>query len=309
MRKLKIMRILGLRGLSPTFVIKRVWVDFSNDNMLTYAAAFAYQMLFALFPFLLFLFALFTLLDAASLFDWLLSQLDAAVPDEVMSQIEEAVEEARDRRGSLLSFSLLIFIWIASVGMRSAMKALNISYDVEETRPLWKRYLLSFLYTIGLAILVILATFLMFLGPQVTNWLGEQVGVEEYVLFLWRWLRIPVAALLAMMAVTLIYFMLPNVEHRFKIFSLGSVLTVLLWIAASIGFQYWVRNFAEYNLTYGSIGAVIMLLTYLYLIAVALLFGAELNSVILRHAPSPDDPKPQGPSAHRKDKESVKGEV
>jgi membrane protein len=110
-----------------------------------------------------------------------------------------------------------------------------------------------------------------------------------------------VAALLAMMAVTLVYFMLPNVEHRFKLFSFGSVLTVLLWIAASIGFQFWIRNFAQYNLTYGSIGAVIMLLTYLYLLAVALLFGAELNAVILRHAPSPDDPKPQGPPAHRKE--------
>jgi membrane protein len=304
------MRLLGLRGLSPRFVIKCVWEDFSQDDMLTYAAAVAYHMLFALFPFLLFLFALFTLLDAPGLFDWMLSQLESAVPDEVMDQIEETIDEARDQQGGgLLSFSLLMFIWIASVGMRSAMNALNISYDVAENRPIWKRYLLSILYTIGLAALVILATFLMFFGPQVTNWLGEQAGAEEYVIFLWRWLRIPLAALLVMMAVTTIYFMLPNVEHRFKIFSLGSVFTVLLWIIASIGFQFWIRNFAEYNLTYGSIGAVIILLTYLYLLAVVLLLGAELNSVILRHAPSPDDPKPKGPSAHRKDKESVMGEV
>lgn len=296
------MHILGLRGLSPKFVFVRVWQDFARDNMLTYAAALAYHMLFALFPFLLFLFALFTLLDAPDLFDWLLNQFDTAVPDEVMSQVEAAIQEAREEQGSgLLSFSLIIFLWIASIGMRSAMKALNISYDVEENRPLWKRYLMSILYTIGLAILVILATFLMFLGPQVSNWLGEQAGVEGYVVLLWRWLRLPVAAFLAMMAVTLIYFMLPNVEHRFKLFSPGSVLTVLLWIAASTGFQYWVRNFAQYNLTYGSIGAVIMLLTYLYLLALVLLFGAELNAVILRHAPSPDDPKPQGPSAHRKE--------
>jgi membrane protein len=303
------MRFLGLRGLSPKFVLKAVWRDFSKDHMLTYAAAFAYHMLFALFPFLLFLFALFTLLDVPGLFDWLLSQLETAVPDEVMSQVEEAIDEAREQQGGgLLSFSLLMFIWISSVGMRSAMTALNISYDVEENRPLWKRYLLSIFYTIGLAVLVILATFLMFFGPQVTNWLGEQAGAEEYVIFLWRWLRIPLAALLAMMAVTMIYFMLPNVEHRFKLFSLGSVLTVLLWIVASIGFQFWLRNFAEYNVTYGSIGAVIILLTYLYLLAVVLLFGAELNSVILRNAPSPDDPKPKGPSARRKDKESLKGE-
>jgi membrane protein len=295
------MKIPGFRGLSPKFVIKEVWKDFIGDDMVTYAAAFAYHMLFALFPFLLFLVVLFTFLDMPGLFDWLLEQLEGAVPDEVMMQIEEALDEAREQQqGGLLSFSLLATIWIASIGIRSAMNALNLSYDVEESRPAWKRYLLSIVYTIGLAILVILATFLMFFGPQVTNWLGDQVGAQEYVIWIWRVLRLPLAMLLAMMAVTLIYFMVPNVEHRFKLFSFGSVLTVVLWVVASYGFQIWVANFAEYNLTYGSIGAVIMLLTYLFLLALALLFGAELNSVLLRNAPDPDDPKPQGPRSGRK---------
>jgi membrane protein len=300
------MNIPGFRGLSPKFVVKCVWEDFIGDDMVTYASAVAYHMLFALFPFLLFLVVLFTFLDMPGLFDWLLEQLEGAVPDEAMVQIEEAIEEAREeQQGGLLSFSLLATIWIASVGMRSVMNALNISYDVKESRPAWKRYLLSILYTIGLAVLVILATFLMFFGPQVTTWLGEQVGAQEYVVLLWRWLRLPIAILLVMVAVTLVYFMVPNVEHRFKLFSPGSVLTVLLWLAASFGFQYWVANFAEYNLTYGSIGAVIVLLTYLFLLALVLLFGAELNSVILRNAPEPDDPKPKGPPAGQKEKTQV----
>lgn len=155
---------------------------------------------------------------------------------------------------------------------------------MEEGRPTWKRIPLSVLYTVGVAAFLLAAAGLMVTGPQVMNWLAGQLGIEDVVVLLWNWLRIPVAVLLLMMVVASVYYLLPDVKQEFRFITPGSVLAVLVWLVASMGFSYYAKNFATYNAMYGSIGAIIILLLYLYISAAVLLFGAELNAVIEHHS-------------------------
>ena len=144
--------------------------------------------------------------------------------------------------------------------------------------------------TLGLAALLILATGLMAVGPQWIGWLAEQVGLGRLFVLLWTWLRWPVAIVLLMLAVALIYYVAPDVEQEFRFITPGAILAVLVWVAASLGFGYYVNSFANYNAMYGSLGAIIVLLLYFFLSAAVLLFGAEVNAVIEHHAAEGKDP-------------------
>jgi membrane protein len=120
----------------------------------------------------------------------------------------------------------------------------------------------------------------MVLGPQAMNWLAMQVGLEETVVLLWAWLRWPLAVLMLVLVVAAVYYLAPDVKQEFRFITPGSILAVVVWIVASLGFGYYAQNFADYNATYGSIGAIIVFLLYLYISSAVLLLGAELNAVI-----------------------------
>ena len=288
------MKIPGLRGLRVRTVLARTFREFQRDDMWTYGSALAFRAVFALFPFLLFLVALFSFLDAPGFFDWLLAQGEAVLPEQAQGRVEQVVGEVRGRRrGGLLSFAILGALWIASGGVRSAMHALNTAYDVEEGRRWWKRYPLSVGYTLAFGALVVLATFLMVLGPRASAWTLDQLGAGPGVQGAMRWLRLPAALLLAMAATALVYLAVPNVRQRLRLVLPGAVAAVLLWAAVSLGFRLYVANFGRFGLTYGSIGAAVILLAYLYLSALVLLLGAELNAVIQREAPRPGDARPK----------------
>jgi membrane protein len=179
-----------------------------------------------------------------------------------------------------MSLGIVIALWSASAAIRMTTNALNNAYEVEEERPVWKTYPLSIFYTVLLAAMIVAAVTLMLIGPQVAEWLAQQVGLGSVFVALWSWLRIPVAVVLLMIIVALIYYQLPNIEPPFRFITPGSVLAVIVWIAASFGFSYYVKGFASYSATYGSLGGVIVLLIYLFISAAVLLFGAEVNAQI-----------------------------
>ncbi len=190
------------------------------------------------------------------------------------------IDQLQNQKSGVLSVGILVALWSASIGIRSLMNAMNRAYDVEEGRPTWKLMLLSVGYTIGLAIILLCAAALMIIGPQVMEWLADQVGLKDIVVTLWTWLRWPVIVFLMMLVVAVLYYVTPDVEQRFRFITPGSVVAVIVWIAASIAFGIYVQNFGNYDATYGSIGAVIVLLLYFYISAAVLLFGAEMNAVI-----------------------------
>ena len=276
-------RIPGLEGIHPVALAKATFREYLDDDMPTYAAALSYHTFFALFPFLLFLLALLSFLELSDLFDWLIEQAARVLPSDALAQVVTVMEEVRDEdRGGLLSLGILTTIWIASAGLRSVMNALNGAYDVEEGRPVVRRYLLSVVYTVGLALLIVTATALMVIGPGIASWLFGWVGLGPEVVTLWEWLRLPAAGVLLIVAISLVYHLGPNIHQRFRVVTPGAIVAVVLWIVAAQGFSYYVSNFARYSVTYGSIGAIIVLMLYIFISASVLLLGAELNAEI-RH--------------------------
>ena len=278
------MPIFDTRGIGATTLLKKTFKEFSSDDMSTYASALAYRALFSLFPFLLFLLALLGFLNLSDFFDWIRQQAALALPSMAMEQVNPVIDQLQRQQGGLLSFGILAALWTASVGFRSLMNAMNRAYDVREGRPTWKLMLLSVLYTVGSAVLLLACAMLMVLGPQVMGWLADLVGLRDVVVVLWAWLRWPVVIFLMMLLVAVLYYVTPDVEQKFRFITPGSVLAVLVWVAASLAFGIYVQNFADYNATYGSIGAIIVLLLYFYISAAVLLLGAELNAVIEHHS-------------------------
>jgi membrane protein len=164
-----------------------------------------------------------------------------------------------------------------------AMHALNVTYDVED-RAVWKKFPLSILYTVLLAVLLIAAATMMLIGPQLASWIAQQVGLGSVFATVWIWARIPVALVLLVLVAALVYYLFPNTDQPFRVVTPGAVLTVIVWVLASLGFSWYVANFASYNATYGALAAVIVLLFYFFISAAILLFGAELNSEVYRQA-------------------------
>jgi membrane protein len=284
------MRIPGLRGLSPVALVKESVTEFTADDMTTYAAALAYQVLFSLFPFIVFLVALLGFLDLPTFFDWLRQQAGAFLPAQAMEQVNRVIAELKQPKGGLLSLGVVVALWTASSGIRAVMNALNAAYDVREGRPAWKLYPLSILYTIGIAAMLVAATALLILGPQAMQWLANQVGMEQLFVTLWTWLRWPVSLFLITLAIAVVYYVAPDVEQEFRFITPGATLAVIVWVLSSLGFNYYLSNFADYSVMYGSIGTIIALLLYFFISAAVLLFGAEVNAVIEHHAPSGKNP-------------------
>lgn len=266
-----------LQGLPLHKVLVRTVTEFLDDEMPTYASALAYQMLFSLFPFLLFLIALIGFLHLPDFFTWLRMQSELVLPPQALEQVNPVIDQLQQSKGGLLSVGIVIALYTASAGVRLMMSAMNAAYDVVEGRPIWKRFPLSIFYTVGFAGMLLAAAALMVLGPQVMEWLAGQIGMQEFVVTLWTILRWPLIVILLMFSVALMYYVMPDVKQKFRFITPGSVLAVVVWIIASLGFGYYVKTFADYNAMYGSIGAIIVLLLYFYISAAVLLLGAEMN--------------------------------
>ncbi|HEN8712778.1 YihY/virulence factor BrkB family protein [Pseudomonas sp. GD03746] len=279
-----------LGGLPLHRILVRTVKEFLDDEMSTYASALAYQMLFSLFPFLLFLIALIGFLHLPDFFSWLRMQSELVLPPQALEQVNPVIDQLQQSKGGLLSVGIVIALWTASAGVRLMMSAMNAAYDVPEGRPVWKRIPLSIFYTVGIAGMLLAAAALMVLGPQVMEWIAAQIGMQEVIVTVWTILRWPAIIILMMVAVAVIYYVMPDVKQKFRFITPGSVLAVVVWIIASLAFAYYVKTFADYNAMYGSIGAIIVLLLYFYISAAVLLLGAEMNAVIEHMSAEGKDP-------------------
>ncbi|MCC6533619.1 MAG: YihY/virulence factor BrkB family protein [Burkholderiales bacterium] len=255
---------------------------FVAHDMPTYAAALAYRLLFSLFPFLVFLTTLLGFLGVPQLFDWMREQAAYVLPGEAMALVDTIVTELQTPQGGFMSVAVALALWSASAAVLGTMDALNVVFAVKERRPGWKRVAVSLLYTLALALMLVLAAFMMITGPQLLTWLTHYVRLDAYFIALWTWIRWPIVFVLLILVVSAVYYAAPNVRQPFRLVTPGAVLAVTIWVAASIGFGSYVQNFASYNTTYGSLGAVIVLLFYFFLSAAVMLFGAEVNAVLAR---------------------------
>jgi membrane protein len=289
--KQQVKEVWNLGGLSVKELGQRVIHEFQQDDCLGRAAQLAYYFLFALFPFFLVLTTLLGYLPVPNLMDRLLETLAGMLPGEALQLVQDHVRElVTNRRGGLLSLGLLAALWTSSSAVTAITESLNRAYDVEEGRPFWKVRLMAILLTIGLSVFIIVSLILLTFGPQIGGWIADKVGLGSVFKLAWNILRWPVIVGLIIVAMALIYYMAPDVEQEWQWITPGSVVAVIGWLLASLGFSFYVNNFGSYNATYGSIGAVIVLLTWMYVSGFFILVGGEINAEIEHAAASGKDP-------------------
>lgn len=269
---------IGLLELAKRSIRKA----YLEDDMLMYAAALAYRMFFALIPFLIFVVALLGVLRVPGFFDWVLSKAQNILSNDAVGQMKLVLEQVRHQaRGGLLAFgAVALALWYTSVAVRSLMTALNVAFDVKEDRPARRRYPLSMLLAIGFALTIALVSALLLVGTPIISSLLARLGLDKGLASVWQWVRWPAAVLLLMVTASLTYHLLPNDEEPLRFLTPGAILAVFVWLVASVGLHYYVRNFANYSVMYGALGAMLMLLLYFYVSAAVLLLGAEVNAVI-----------------------------
>ena len=185
-------------------------------------------------------------------------------------------------RGTFLSLGLLGTLWTASGGFAAAIEALNIAYDAEETRPFWRTRPLAMILTlvIGLLLLVALAT--MIVGPHFGEWLANRMHLSQVWLWAWPYIHWMISVGFTVLAVEALYFLAPNVKQRFLATLPGALLSVGCWIGLSYLLGIYFRTFANFNKTYGTLGAGIALMVWLYWTGFAMLVGAELNAELAK---------------------------
>jgi membrane protein len=274
-----------LRSLLRFQALKTTVQEFQRDDALGLAAQLAYYLILALFPFILVLVSLLGTFGSEELASEVLGYFRQVVPQEAYEIIETFtanIISGRAEAPGLLSFGILFTIWAASGAFAALINALNRAYDVQETRPFWKVRGIAILMTLGLSVLVLVGVLLLVLGPQIGTTIANLFGLEETFLLVWDIARWPVALIFMVFTVALLYYFAPDVEQPFRWITPGGLIGVLLWVLASVGFNFYVSNFGSYNKTYGSIGAVIVLLLYLYISSLTILFGATLNATLVR---------------------------
>jgi membrane protein len=275
---------LSLGGLGWGELAKRVYAETTDDDVLGRAAQLSYYFLLALFPALLFMTSLlgyFAGEDSqlrASLFNY----LSAVLPGEASKLVAETVNDVTQASGGgKLSFGILATLWAASNGMGAISESLNAAYDLKETRSWWKVRLIAVGLTLALSFLIISSLVLVLYGHDLADTVAVKFGLGAAFALAWKVLQWPIVLGFVLLAFALIYYFAPDSrEQDWKWITPGAIVGVALWLLVSFGFKAYLSFFNSYSATYGSLGAVIILMLWFYFTGVAILVGGEMNSEI-----------------------------
>jgi membrane protein len=257
-----------------------------KDHAFGRAAELAYFFLLALFPFLIFLLSAFSFMSGLqeALLDWFARLMPPEAMELVANWVESVVSGSS---GGLLSFGLLGALWAASKGMQAIIFALNTAYDVEEERSYWMTKLIAPVLTLSLSLFIVGGQVLIMFGDWLAIWLTGLLGLGDRFAALGQYIDYLIGLLLLTVGIGLIYHFAPNRKRKWRLITPGAIFAVSASVIVSILFSYYLRIAPKHNAVYGSLGAVIVLLLWLYLWGLALFIGGEINSVIERAAGRP----------------------
>ena len=275
-------------GLTPLRLLCNVLSAIVHDDLFSRASGLAFDFILALFPLLLFMLALFGLFESrgSALLDSLLSYLTDFLPPAASQLIDSIVKElAAHSGGGKITFGIAAGLWFASGGMSSMISTLNGVFRVREARSWLRVRAIALLLTLVMAILLLSALLVVLVGGHVVDWLARELSWSSFLAVAWKALQWPAAAFFVMVSFSLVYYAGPNLEMRRKHWiTPGSVFGTLLWLASSACLRIYLHFFNTYSATYGSLGAVIALLAWLYVSGVSFLVGGEINAEIERAA-------------------------
>jgi membrane protein len=260
----------------------RTYDDVQRKHTLQMAAGLSYYFVMSLFPLLIMFAAVVAYLPIHHLFGEALDFMGRFMPKDSMGLVKTVLRDVvTPYRGKLLSLGIIGTAWAASGGFSSMMETLNIAYDVEETRPIWRTRPLAIGLTFLIGFLLIVALALMLVGPNFGGWLAGRVGLSSIFTAVWPYLRWSIAVGFTVLAVELIYFLAPNVKQKFKRTLPGAVIAVGCWLLLSWALGFYFQHFANLNKTYGTLAAAVALMVWLYWTAFAILLGGEINADLL----------------------------
>ena len=274
--------------LGPVALARRVWRRAVDDRIADQSAKLSFYFLLSVFPLLYFLTALLGLVLSRS--EAALAQLQAGLatvaPAAAATLIDATVKEIVQGSGGLaISLSLLATLWTASRGTVAIIEGLNVAYEVRQYRSWWQRNLLAVGLTLAFCSFIVLALALLIHGGRAVEWLGDRLGMAPLATTAWTLAQNLLMLGCALLAFNVLYAVAPNVRNRrWHWFMPGTLAGVALWLLVSYAFKLYLAFFDRYAATYGSIGAVIVMVLWFYLSGIAILVGGEVNSEIEKAA-------------------------
>jgi membrane protein len=295
--------LLGMRwvwsfgGLSIAELTRRVAHEVDRDDVLGRAAQLSFYFFLSVFPLLIFATSVlgYVLGSDPAMYAKLLEYLRAVMPPSAFEIVATSLNDVTSRAGAgNISLGLLLALWSGSAGMDAVITGLNAAYSVREFRSWWKRRLLAVALTVVVLVLLVAALLIVlmggWIGTRLPGWIGQSQSLA------WTWMIIQGIIVLVFMLIvfTVIYLLAPNVKNqRWQAILPGSVVAFVCWIAGSLGFKLYLTFFDSYSKTYGALGAIVVLMLWLYLSGVAILLGGEVNSEIRNAAAAAGAPEAQ----------------
>jgi membrane protein len=271
-------------GLTPLKLTRLGIKKIDEDELSNRSAALSYYFILALFPMFLFLVSLIGVIAgrASQLRENIISTIGHLAPGSASGLVQQVVHQTLTNSGGLkLAAGIVGALWAASGGMGAIVTSLNVIYKTRETRPWWKQKLTVIGLTLALALLILLASALVLYGGNIGQLIASRIGLGTAFWVAWRIVQWPMTFLAMFLSFSIIYYFGPDLEQRkWYWVTPGSAIGVVLWLVASVGFRVYLHFFNTYTATYGSLGAVIILMLWLYITGFAILIGGELNWVI-----------------------------
>jgi membrane protein len=272
-------RRFGLR-----LIAQRTWESMSRDDLTSRAAQLAYYFFFSLFPGLVAASAVLGMIASSgqAFSDRLIAYLATVIPPSGFQIVADTFNQtSHASSGGKVAIGIVVALWSASAGTTAIQDSLNSVYKVKESRPFWRARLVAIALTIAMAVLFMAALTVLLCGDIVASYLNEVVHAQMFFMVFTRLLAWPIAFVIVAVAFALVYFVAPDVKQaKWRWITPGAMIGICLWLIASTGLRVYLHFFDSYSLTYGSLGAVIVLLTWFYLSGLTLLLGAEINSVL-----------------------------
>jgi membrane protein len=283
-------------------ILKRAGQQASADHITSLAAALAYYAFLAIPSGLLVAAGIFGLYAGPDAVSTVIDKLHAIVPEQVTDLINQSLTRLTKKQGTsitLIAVGGVLALWSVSGAMQNVMWALNAAYGRDETRGFVRRRIVAGAMAVFVLIASALVLGLLVLGPHLSRWIGKAVGDSAAVEVVWWASQWPILIGGLLLANAVVYYLGPNVEHpKWRFVTFGSLFAVAVWLLASGGFAFFVSKFGSYNKAWGSLSAVVVMLTWLWISSVALLFGAEINAETERtREPRSEEPGAREPAA------------
>lgn len=274
-------RFFNLGSIGYLELGRRVFRKLLHEHCPARAASMAYYVLFAAFPFFLFLITVIGHLPIQDLLEHVLRRAARMLPEQFYDLLQDNIRALfTPKSHGLLPLSLLLALWSSSNAVVCFMDTMNNLYAVKEGRSFWRVRLTAVLLVLGLSTLFVMSLVLLMFGGKIGRIVARAADFGDLFLVAWNVMLVPTILFLLTLAVATMYFYAPDVKQDQKWVTLGSAIAVLSWICSSLCFSYYINHFGSYERAYGTLGAVIFLLLWLYISGFVILVGAVINSVL-----------------------------